>query len=266
MSIFGFYFVTGLLREAGWPRRKGFFDSTAVIDIIILDGAIDQMVDWAAVLGAGRPTLALQTIAEVFRDRDWSGDDRPNIKAFIESARADKESWRATGGFAPHDVVQRTRFAGDGYHQAAEGILKTGTKWKAPTMPVKEFKELRLPLEHWFLEGVLWGLANPEAFETWYQTDYHDKMTGLPQMREAGLAVDPLPDLPECLANSEEILRNYERDIGPLPAVPESLLADAQALGRQVFAAESGGRTLKQRSDDIGRALRSVYDETLRPR
>ena len=63
MSIFGFYFVSEILREAGWPRRKGVFNSTAVIDTIILDGATDQMIDWAAALGAGRPTLALQALA-----------------------------------------------------------------------------------------------------------------------------------------------------------------------------------------------------------
>lgn len=262
MSIFGFYFVTGLLREAGWPRRKGFFNSTAVIDTTMLDAAIDQMIDWAAALGAGHPQLALQTFGEMFRDRDWSGDDRPNIKKFIESARAENESWRATSGIAPNNVVQRTRFAGENYHRAAEGILKKGSRWKAPTMAVKEFKELRLPLEHWFLEGLLWGLANPEAFEAWYQADYHDKLTSLPQMRDAGLAVDPIPDLAECLANSEEILRNYERDIGPLPAIPASLLLDGQALGCKAYAGESGIKTVKKRPSDVGRALRSLYDET----
>lgn len=50
-------------------------------------------------------------------------------------------------------------------------------------------------------------------------------------MRQAGLAVDELPDLPRFLADGEEILRNYELEFGPLPAIPESLLADARTLG-----------------------------------
>lgn len=235
MSIFGFYFVSEILREAGWPRRKGVFNSTAVIDTIILDGATDQMIDWAAALGAGRPTLALQALAEVFRDRDWDDDERPNIKMFIETARAENESWRSSSTIAPHEVVQPSRFAGaDAHRQAAEGIVKEGAKWKGPTMSVKDFKELRVPLEHWFLEGLLWGISNPQAFESWFQAHYEDQMQRLPQMREAGLAVDDLPDLARSLADGEAILRNYERDIGPLPAIPDSLLADARSLWRQV--------------------------------
>jgi hypothetical protein len=217
MSIFGFYFVTGLLREAGWPRRKGFLNNTAVIDTTILDSAIDQMVDWAAALGAGRPTLAIQTIAEMFRDRDWIGDERPNIKVFIESARTENENWRAAGAIAPHDVVKPARFAGTGR-----------------TIDAKDFKGLGPPLEHWFLWGVLWGIANPTAFEKWYHAYFEDQINKLPLMRDAGLAVEAPPDLAESLADSEVILRNYERDISPLPAIPESLLADARALGRQL--------------------------------
>lgn len=232
MSIFGVYFVTGLMREAGWPRRKGIFNSTAVFDALILDHAIDQMIDWAAALGAGRPMLALQTIANIFRDRDWTSDERPNIKLFMEEARAENENWRAGCAVAPHKVVQPTRFAGaDVHRQAAEGIMELGAKWKAPTMDVKDFKELRQPLEHWFLQGVLWGLGNPGAFETWYRTHFEERTKSLDFMRQSGLAIEEPIDLPEFLADSEMILRNYERDIGPLPPIPESLLADARALG-----------------------------------
>lgn len=265
MSIFGFYFVTGLLREAGWPRRKGLFNSTAVIDTIILDEAINQMVDWGAALGAGRPTLALQAVAEMFRDRDWSSDGRPDIRAFIESARAENENWRVPLSIAPHDVVQRTRLSGDdAYRHAAEGLIRTGWKWRGPTTTVKDFKQMRLALEQWFLAGVLWGFANPDAFEAWYQAQFEDRMTKLELMRESGLAIEPPVGLAQFLADSEEILRNYERDIDPLPAIPESLLADAQAIGRRVFAAPSGGRSFERRQRDFHRALKSVYDETLR--
>ncbi len=232
MSIFGFYFVSGILREAGWPRRKGVFNSTAVVDTIILDSAIDQMVDWAAALGAGRPTLALQAIAEIFRGRDWSSDDRPKINVFIEAARTEQESWRATDAIAPHEVVQATRYAGaDAHRQAAEGIMKRGAKWKGPTMDVKDFKELREPLEHWFLQGVLWGIGNTKAFETWYRAHYEARTSNLEFMSESGLAIEPPADLRQFSADCEHILRNYERDIGPLPAIPEPLLADARALG-----------------------------------
>jgi len=216
MSMFGFHFVTGLLQEVGWPRRKGLFNGTAVIDTTILDSAIDQMVDWAAALGAGRPTLALQIVAEAFRDREMQNFERRGIKILIEGGRTENERWRVTEAIAPHDIARpiEFRFADNG-----------------PTIDVRGFKENRLSLELWFLEGLLWGIDNPRAFETWYQLHYEEQIKMLPLMRKAGVAVVEPLDLPHFLADSEEILRNYEREFGPLPAVPESLLADARALG-----------------------------------
>jgi hypothetical protein len=218
MAIFGFYFVSGLLREAGWPRKQGLFRKD-VLDTTILDSAIDQMVDWAASLGAGRPALALQIVAEMFRDRDWESDNGPNIKKFVEGARAEKDSWRVTDAIAPHDVVQPTRFAGMG-----------------PTVDAKALTDerMRLGLEQWLLEGVLWGLGNPKAFETWYRSHTEHHMKNLEFMQQAGLAVEAPLDLQQFFANSEDLVRSYERDVGPLGAIPERLRADARALGRDV--------------------------------
>ena len=50
MSIFGFFFVTSLLRETGWPRKQGILGGETY-DTMIVDGVIDQMVDWGAALG-----------------------------------------------------------------------------------------------------------------------------------------------------------------------------------------------------------------------
>lgn len=218
MSIFGFYFVSGLLREAGWPKKRGFFKKE-FLATIILDETIDQMIDWAAAIGAGRPALALQTIAEMFRDRDWSSDNAPSIRRFIEGARAENESWRVINAIAPRDVVKAPRFARTGPAVDAKALTD---------------KQMRLGLEQWFLEGVLWGLANPEAFEKWYNARFEDQTKRIALMRQSRLAIDALPSLPQFLADSEELLRNYGRDVGPLPTIPAKLLADARALGRQV--------------------------------
>lgn len=216
MSVFGFYFVSGLMREAGWPRKQGLFRKE-VLDTTILDSAIDQMIDWAAGLGAGRPTLALQTIAEMFGDRDWSGDSAPNIKKFVEGSRTGQASSQDSDPIAPHEVVQPTRFA------------PTGS-----TVPAKALTDMHMLLEQLFLEGVLLGIGNPKAFEAWYQAHLNHHAQNLDFMRRAGLAVEGLPDLMQFFADSEEILQRYALEIGPLPAIPGKLLADAKALGRHV--------------------------------
>jgi hypothetical protein len=41
-------------------------------------------------------------------------------------------------------------------------------------------------------------------------------------------------NLAQFLSDTEEILRKFEEDAGPLPEIPERLLMDARALGRDV--------------------------------
>jgi len=101
MSIFGFYFVTQLLREMGWPRKQSIFKGESY-DTFVADAVIAQSVDWGAALGAGRPRLSLQMIAEMFRDR-WDTDDPPNVKMFIEKSAA-QDTWSSAA--SPRDAVQ----------------------------------------------------------------------------------------------------------------------------------------------------------------
>lgn len=211
MSIFGFFLVTSLLREAGWPRKQGIFGAEAY-DTAIADSAIDQMVDWGAAIGAGRPRLALQMIAEMLRDRDWESADAPDVKVFIDSVQG---SWSAA--LSPRDAVQPIRLA----------------EHFGRSIRLKDFKDsrLRAALEQHLLEALLWGLSNPNRFEVWYASTAAHRESMLPEMRRAGPNAEQLPTLPQFLEDSAQILRDYEREIGPLPSIPPRLLADAQALG-----------------------------------
>ncbi len=216
MSIFGYYFVESLLCEAGWPRKQGLFKRLAY-DTTIADAAIDQMVDWAASVGAGRPALALQIITEMFRDRNWDGDDAPQIDTFISGAR---ESWDKMPNAAPREIVRSFRLA---------------SGFGAVISP-KDFQDarVRVALEQKVLEALLWGLANPDRFRMWYADARKRHESSLGLMQSSGLAVDTLRALSEFLEQSEQIVRNYERDVGPLPTIPAKLLSDARVLGIKV--------------------------------
>lgn len=211
MSIFGFYFVTSLLREGGWPRKQGILGGEAY-DTLIADSAIDQMVDWGAAIGAGRPRLALQMIAEMFRNRDWGSTDAPDVKVFIESVQG---TWSTA--LSPREAVQPIRLA----------------KHFGRSIGTKGFQDsrIRAALEQHLLEALLWGLSNPNRFEVWYASTAAHRESMLPEMRRAGLNAEQLPTLPQFLEDSAQILRDYEREIGPLPSIPPRLLADAQAWG-----------------------------------
>jgi len=217
MAIFGFYFVTTLLKQAGWPKRRSVFNSEAIINTLITDSIINQMIDWSAALGACRPKRALQMIAYMHKDKDWGGENAPRILDFINKA---KDVWSSQDKTAPHDII---------------GPLNL-SKHFGETMRSKDLKDKRIStaLEGICQTGLLWGLANPDRFKSWYESDYEKSKENLPMMQESGLKVDSIPNLSEFLKESEEILNGYEKKISPLPEIPPKLLADARALGREI--------------------------------
>ena len=209
--MFSYYFITRLLQEAGWPRKQGMFRGEAY-DTDMVDLAVGQSHEWAAALGAGRPRFALQMIAEMFSDRDWEGDDAPDIKGFVTGA-----DWSDVT--APQEASPRAQFAEHGKSMRPEQLQEA---------------RMRALLDQQLLFGLLWGLANPDRFEAWYGSKLADYGEMLPTYREAGLDVDQPPTLPGFYEASETIIRDYEADIGPLPAIPARLLDDARALGRDI--------------------------------
>jgi hypothetical protein len=211
--MFGFYFVQNLVGQAGWPRKLGFFGGL-VYDNLIVDQVIDQMLGWGASLGAGRPKLSLQMIAEMFRDRDWDGDHPPDVKMVIDGSRAE---WNKAPEGGPSEVIKPWRLS----------------RTMGKTMPAKNLADRKLiaALEELCLESIMWGLGNPDRVKAWYTTHRAKTHARLPDMQEAGLQVDELPELDESLEQCASILRDYERDIQPLPPIPQKLLRDAEVIG-----------------------------------
>ena len=121
------------------------------------------MIDWAAALGAGRPRLALQVIAEMFRGRDWGDADAPQIKTYVDSVQ---DMWNSSANVAPRYVVQPVRLA----------------KSFGKSISLKDFKDARLSvaLEQQLLWALLWGLSNPDRFAAWYESTAQHHASSLP--------------------------------------------------------------------------------------
>ena len=213
MSIFGFYFVTNLLEQAGWPRKKGLFGGL-FCDTHVVDKTIDQMLAWSASLAAGRPELSLQMIAEMCRNKDWDGPESPDIIMYIELARA-KWDKHLEGG--PADVVQPWRLS----------------ETRGKTISSEQFADRKLTaaLEQLCLDAILWGLGNPTRVTQWYAKHRQAVQASLKDMQRAGLQVDAQPEFDDWLEQCANILAGYERDINPLPPIPRKLRQDAEKLG-----------------------------------
>ena len=142
-SIFGFYYIMGLLSHMGWPRRKSLLNSTAVVDSLILDSAVEQMIDWAASIGACRPKLALQIIATMLRDTDWESKEAMDLSAEVGNM---KKQWAERGNSDnPREAIKPVKFS---KHS------------KVMTMKQLKDKEISHALEVYCYESLIWGLVS----------------------------------------------------------------------------------------------------------
>jgi len=216
-SIFGFYYVVGLLSHMGWPRRRGLFSSEAVVDSLILDSAIDQMIDWSAGIGACRPNVALQIIASMFRDMDWDSKEALNIGSEVDNL---KKQWIERGNNSnPREAVKPVKFS------------KTS---KLISMKQLKDKDIQHALEVYCYESLMWGLVNPDSFQTYYSANEKRQRDQLPEYKKVGLAVDSIPTLEQILKEGEEIIGGYEKEVRPLSSIPEKLMRGALSLGIKV--------------------------------
>lgn len=213
MSIFGFYFINNILIQAGWPKRRSFFSSEPVVDSLIVDTVVDQMIDWSATLGACRPKSALSMITLMFEQKNLLGENAPSI---VDSCEVLKDQWLFRDDeSAPHEILQTIRFSDHG---------------KVMSGKIFNEKDIRVSFEQYCFEGLLLGLSCPNHFKSWYKNKCRENRELLPEMKRAGLAVDPLSTLSEWVEECEEILEDYVREFGPLPSIPTNLYGDARVL------------------------------------
>lgn len=215
-SIFGFYYVVTLLRQMNWPRRRSLFNSEAVVNSLVLDSAVDQMIDWSASIGACRPELALQIIATMFRENDWNNEDSLNILTVVNNS---KKLWNERGNNNPREIVRPTKFS-----KLKEVISSKDLK----------DKHTQFLLEQYFFESLIWGLANSSSFNVYYETNEKRQKDRLPLYEKAGLGIDSIPTLDQILKEGEEMLRGYEKEVRSLSPIPQKLIKDALSLGIEV--------------------------------
>lgn len=216
-SIFGFYYVVGLLGHMGWPRRRSLFNSEAVINSLILDSAIEQMIDWSASIGACRPDLALQIVASMLRGTDWESKEALDLSVEINTL---KKQWIERGdNNNPREAVKPVKFS-----KTSDSI----------SMKQLKDKDIQHALEVYCYESLIWGLVNPDSFKTYYSTNEKRQRDQLPEYKKAGLAVESIPTLDQILKEGEEILKGYEKEVRSLSPVPQKLIKDALSLGIEI--------------------------------
>jgi len=212
-TFLGIHYVNGVLEATGWPKRKSLFNSTAVVDSLILDMTIGQMIDWAASIGACRPKLALQILATMFSKVDWGKVGLFDIIK-IDDAR---QVWNYCGNKNPRKIVNPKQFSK--YGESTEASL------------LNDKKTLSL-LENYCMESLFWGLNNPDKFLDYFNSERENQIDRLEEYKKAGLEVNSIPTIEEFLNDGEKIISSYEEKMArPLLPIPRRLIDDMLQLG-----------------------------------
>lgn len=212
MSMFGAYFVKTLLEKEGWPKKSGFFNKL-IFDPVLFDITVNQMLLWGVSLGAGRPKLSLQIIAEIHRDKKWDSENPPSIKGVILLAR---ENWRKLPASAPSEIIKPVHF----------------TEYYKKTMPAKALldKRMNFVLETLFFEAIILGLGNPGTFVDWYNKDRDRRNALIKKYKSDGLEVEGSLPIEEWFNSCENILEDYISRFQLTNEIPKVLLEEAKLL------------------------------------
>jgi hypothetical protein len=220
MATYGTFFIDGILGSAKWPRKQGI-TGKMVVDTTILDVSIDQMVDWAAGIGAGRPKLTVQILGSLYNDYDWDGANAPNIEMLVKSLNEEFAKRNIDLDItAPHDILEPYQ----PYHFKE--------KFSKP-LPYKILREheIREMIEKAFVVALLYGFNHPVEFKNWYKNYLEESKVKRPTYEKIGMEIDDLPDLEEYLSNAEDIINLYVQESDTsLPTPHPKLLAAARRI------------------------------------
>lgn len=171
-----------------------------VYDLAILDPTMDQLMDWGASLGAGRPKLALSILAYEYKDRDWDTDDAPDIEMYVaESNNQLAEGGKDLNNTAPHELLETFYFS----------------KYFKKSAPANVFGEatIKTALEQHFIDALLYGLSHSAEYENWYENYLQEHLDNKDTYEKMGLDMEELPSLEQSYVNAEAIIDAYQQEL-----------------------------------------------------
>ncbi len=207
-DTFPTFFLYGMLREAGWPRRKGRFSSKPIVDPRFVDSVGIRLMELGMSVGAGRPGLALQLLADVFSDRDWQRQPAIELTRDLEIFSAD------LGGEKPWEIAWPIRLA-----RVADITKPESMPWE-----VLNDQSLYGMIHRQFAVSLWWGVRHPDEVRIALDEAWGAVRRNLSALKAWGLQARTDVDV----AGAEDHFRESEQMVSayaaerPLPAVPAS--------------------------------------------
>jgi len=220
---FVLYYLVGMLKAMGWPRKVGLpMLRKEVVDAFVIRMAIQQMVEFATVLGAKRPNVAIRLIADMFRQRDYTQQPAAQLWAKLDAT----QTVTLHPEISPAEAI--ARFIGDSSGKDYGKILGQGPSQNFVPWSFVGGGPISFASHMPFAMALAWGIEHPEEALAAWEAQYKQYAEDLPEMLAAGLKLDPphtIPTSDDICASIEEVLAFFQKEVRPLVAVPPELLA-----------------------------------------
>lgn len=217
---FSEFFFFGLLRQAGWPHNDGVLTKDATVDPRLVDEVFQGLAQIGIVLGAGRPALGAQLLADIFRVRDWSA--QPLGKLLGELDPSNRIAGAPTA--LPWETIVRLRLAQE----------PDITKPEVMPWEMLEDRSFRVRLHLACAEGLIWGLLHPGAAEAAINRHGAELSKNAPTLERAGVEFDAgssPPNMERAVAAAEDMVNSYETKCRQLIPLPDALRRSPELAG-----------------------------------
>ena len=214
------FFLFGMLRSMKWPRKTGLLVKKETVDPRIVDNVRFQLCQLGVTLGAGRPRLAAQLLADVLFHRDWAKEPFGELLADLN---LDPDP----NGLPWESIV-------------AARLAKTPDLRVSESVPWAwlERRELRAIRHMEFAAGLVWGLLHPSETIVLLDRLSAEGEEDVPRARRAGLHLDDgfsVPNAEESFQHAEEMVVSYQEECRPLVSLPTAL-ADSPEISARLTA------------------------------
>lgn len=214
--------VESLLTAAGWPHQQGVFRKRRVVHALIALGAVRQLAEASAMLGATVPITAQRLFASMFEsDKDWSDADSNELFEELDELSAQARSALFLDPFFPligsEFIIALNRpdeIAWDG----DDGFTTPGNL-------------IDVSVTRAYLRSLYWGLSKPDQVRRWMAAKDAGETLPRPLAKAAG--VELAGESADVVAWFLDSIGAYEQ-VAPFPDAPPELVAR--------LSVEEGGR------------------------
>lgn len=218
------YYLLSFLRATGWPRKVGIlFFRKEVVDAFLLKMVIKQMAEYAIILGALRPKLAISLIADMAIGMDPDRSSAEELWAFLNPTKS----------VTSHPELEPAEAITNSYCESfGDELSQNFFPWKFLMSETIVFCS-HMP----FLNGLVWGFDHPEEALAAFELNRTRIEKELPDAVSHGLKLDApydhrTPTADEICNEMRGHLDSFQKEVRPLFPIPHDLLSLPQVIQR----------------------------------